>query len=161
MRCLLRPSLLLCLGLTVAVPIATHAAAQPTADARDDGDDEFVGDEAYFKLKLTHGGKTRTHPGYLAVTDEEMILSMEQGERTHEISIVLARSEEGQWNAKVAYKVGDKTVVTGARDIATKKWLKFKSEDGKSVVEIHVDPDSKGGETLDLGKGNKPLDGLQ
>ena len=155
MRRLALVSLLASLSLPFAL-----AAVAPAAAAMDD-DDEFVGDEAYVKLKLTHDGKTKTHPGYLALTGEEMILSMGKGDAAQEVSILLERGEDQSWSATVAYKVGGAEVLSGTQTIRTKAWVAFKSADGKSKVELHVDPDSKGGDDIDLGKGNKPLDGLK
>ena len=155
-------SLLIALGLAAALPIAGPvSAADSMDDSMDDDDDDFIGEEAYVKLELSHGGKTRKHPGYVAVTDEEMILSMGSGDSAQEVSILLTHGEGDTWNATVRYSVGGTAVVTGKQDIRTKKWIAFKSEDGKSSLKLHVEPGGKGGEDIDLGKGNKPLDGLE
>lgn len=157
---LLLASLLPVAGVVLSSASVASAAA-PSPVAMDGDDDDFIGEDAWVKLKLTHAGKTHKHPGYLAVTEEEMILTMGKGGSEQEISIVLDKDDAGTWSAKVVYKVGGTTVVTGSQDIRTKKWITFKSADGKSKLELHVDPDSNGGEDIDLGKGNKPLDGLQ
>ncbi len=159
MRRSLRPLVFVSLASLLALPVLVpEVSADPTAATEDD--DDFVGAEAWVKFKLTHGGKTHKHPGYLAMSEEEMILTMGKGGAAHEVSI-LVTEDGGRWSAKVAYKVGDKTVVTASKEIRTKKWVTFKSEDGKSKIELHVDPDSKGGEDIEVGKGKGPLDGLQ
>lgn len=149
--------------VSVASPLAAPVIA-PVAHATEAtalGDDDFVGEEAWVKFKLTHDGKTHEHPGYLAVAEEEMILTMGEGSAAHEVSLIVETSDAGQWSAKVVYKVGDTTLVTASQDIRTKKWISFKSKDGKSRIDVHVDPDSKGGDDIEVDKGKGPLDGLR
>ncbi|MEM6992683.1 MAG: hypothetical protein AAF721_19370 [Myxococcota bacterium] len=160
MRRTLRPLVSFSLGLLMALPFVASSAVASDAVATGD-DDDFIGEEAWVKFKLTHAGKTHKHPGYLAVAEEEMILTMGKGGAAHEVSIIVDKGDSGKWSAKVAYKVGDKTIVSASQEIRTKKWITFKSEDGKSKVELHVDPDSKGGEDIEVGKGKGPLDGLK
>lgn len=153
---------LLALAASFAGPFSSGSAeastALPTIAAGED--DDLIAEDAWVKLELTHDGKTRKHPGYLANADEEMVLTLGKGDAAQEVSILLTE-DEGKWTAKVSYKVGDKVVVTAEQQIRTKKWIDFKSEDGKSKLRLHVDPDSSGGEDIDLGKGDKPLDGLE
>jgi|GEM_PF-2052292 len=149
---------LLMLAASLTTPVAYAASAMPTAAG--DEDDELIPEDAWVKLELTHAGKTRKHPGYLANADEEMVLTLGKGDTAQEVSILLTEAER-KWTAKIHYKVGDEIVVTAEQEIRTKTWLEFKSEDGKSKVRLHVDPDSSGGEDIELGKGDKPLDGLE
>ena len=148
----------LVLAALFASPIA-FASNTPSAAATGE-DDELIPEDAWVKLELTHAGKTKKHPGYLANADEEMVLTLGKGDAAQEVSILLTEAE-GKWTAKITYKVGEKVVVSAEQKIRTKKWIAFASEDGESKVRLHVDPDSQGGEDIELGKGDKPLDGLE
>lgn len=153
---------LLVLAASLAGPLSSGSVAASTAEptAAAGEDDDLIPEDAWVKLELTHAGKTRKHPGYLANADEEMVLTLGQGDAAQEVSILLTEAD-GKWTAKINYKVGDTVVVTAEQKIRTKTWIDFKSEDGKSKVRLHVDPDSSGGEDIDVGKGDKPLDGLE
>jgi len=148
--------LLLGLGGLLASPVILPTSAHARNAAEDD--EEFLADTAWVKFKLVHDGKTHAHPGYLASAQEEMIQSM----GPHEVSIVVDRSDAGQWSAKVKYSVNGKLIASGEQNIRTKKWVTFKSADGKSKVQVHLDPNATdSGDDITLGKGRQPLDGLK
>lgn len=145
----------LALASTLSPPGAAASAAVT------DDDDDLIAEDAWVMVKLTHGGKTHEHPGYLGVAGEEMILTLDSAAGAHEVSIALELDDAAKWSAKIAYKVAGKSRLTGDKAIRPKTWVTFKSTDGKSKVQLRLDPDSDGAEDIDLGQGKGPLDGLK
>lgn len=130
-----------------------------------DEDDEFIGDEAFVQFELVHAGKKTLHPGYVALTDETMILTLETEDVTHEVTILLGRTEDGGWTVDLKYTVDGKPIVEAkGKKVTLKKWQAFAG--GESKLNLMVDPDRRRAEEIEGGGGDTedpldPLGGLQ
>ncbi len=147
----------LCLLASPTSALATDAGVEPASHAT--GEDEAPGQTVLLQLKLQRNGKTLKHPGHMAETGEESILVLKVGDRTHEVAVLLEKSGEA-FTAEVAYTDNGKKVLEGKKKAAAKAWIAFKSNDGKTVVSIRVDPDAKRPDEVEVPDGNNPLDGV-
>jgi hypothetical protein len=139
--------------LAAAVTPAPPARASATAVSEDSATDTVL-----LKVKLTRGGKTLAHPGYMATIGEETVLAFPPaGDTPQEISVIL-RKAKGGFAGTVAYRLGNKTVVEGKVVAKGKKWATVKK--GSVSVGILVDPESTRPDELDLPDGDAPLDGV-
>ncbi len=110
-------------------------------------------------LKLKRGDKTLKHPGHIMVPDEQVVLVLKQGDTKHEITVFVEKVDGG-YKFEVAATTNGALFLEGEVTGKAKQWVKVKSDSGNSWVELHIDPDKKRRDGVDMPGGNNPLDGL-
>lgn len=110
-------------------------------------------------LKVKRGDKTLKHPGHIMIKDEQVVLSLKQGDRVHEVT-VFVEPTQGGFKFEVAYTDNGALVLSGETTAKPKQWVKIKSDSGKAWVELQLDPEKKRKDGVDIPDGNNPLDGL-
>lgn len=140
-----------------ALPTPTQAA--PVASA-DDAQAVVAAEERVFvQLKIKNGAKELKHPGHKMETGEELVLVLTEGKKKHEVMVYVESADSG-YKVEVVYKAGGKERVKAESAIKGKTWVEFKSDDGKSLVSLRVNPGNKRADGVDMPDGNDPLDGL-
>jgi hypothetical protein len=144
----------------LSVALLGFAVAEPTARAVAAEEDEVAATEVLLQMKLERGDKVLRHPGHMMETGSEVTLVLTQGERTHEVAVLLERAADKRFNAKIRYSDGGKAVLSGTTTFGAKQWTTVKSKNGKAKVSIRIDPDAKRVDGVELPDGDAPLDGL-
>jgi hypothetical protein len=143
------------IGLVLAAAAAFGSAFAST------GDDEEVGTPVMVDLKLELEGRTLEHPGHVAVTGEQTVLEMREGDRKHEVAITLDKADGGKLRTQVVYKLGGKQLVSGQSTVKPKQWFKIKGDKPKPAVAIRLDLEIKRKDGVELPPGQSPLDGVK
>jgi hypothetical protein len=125
------------------------------------GDDDDVGTPVMVDLKLELEGRTIEHPGHVAVTGEQTVLEMREGDRKHEIAITLDKADGGKLRTVVTYKLGGKQLVAGESTVKPKQWFKIKGKNPKPAVALRLDLEIKRKDGVELPPGQSPLDGVK
>ncbi len=149
--------------LPVVAAAFLSALPTPTRAASDADDAMPVAAEAekvFVQLKIKNGSKELKHPGHKMETGEELVLVLTEGKKKHEVMVYVESADGGGYKVEVVYKAAGKERVKAESSVKGKTWVEFKSDDGKSLVSLRVNPGNKRAEGLDMPDGDNPLDGL-
>ena len=134
-----------------------EAAGEGTPDEADDAaPDDFVA-EALLKLELVRGKTKIEHPGYMVVPGEAVTIVMTKGGHTHEVDF-LFNPGDGGFDVEVEYRDNGRKVLSEKTTAEKQKWFVVKS--GKAKLSLHIDPDAKRPDEVELGGGDEPLDSM-
>jgi hypothetical protein len=138
-------------SLVLAQPVAAEAADGVAATQMD-----AMG---LLSLKVKRSDKVMKHPGHILQSGEETTLVLKQGDRVHEVTVYVERVEGG-FKFEVAYTDNGSLIISGEKVGKAKEWVKLTSGNGKSWVQLQLDPSKKRPDGVDMPDGNDPLDGL-
>ena len=130
-------------------PVASSTSATPAAAA----------EKVFVKLKIESGGKTLEHPGHKMETGEELVLVLGEGKKKHEAVVYVESTDDG-YSVELTYSTGGKQRLKSTKAAKGEAWVTFQSDDKKSKVSVKVNPGNKREDTIDVGDGDNPLDGL-
>lgn len=127
------------------------AAAATTAPAAE---------SAFVKVKIERDGKVTEHPGYRIEHGVEEVFAIQEGGKTHEITVLIRGVEGGKFDVAVTYVVHGKQ--QGSADLALDagRYGEFTAKGTK--VGVFLDPqgdvDKSRKEKIDKPKSGAPLD---
>jgi hypothetical protein len=148
---------LLSLALLGSFALGTSASAEidDGAEVRAQAEDAL----GLLSVKIKRGDKTLKHPGHIMIRDEQVVLSLKQGDRVHEVTVFVEPTDAG-FKFEVAYTDNGALVLSGELTAKPKQWVKIKNDNGKTWVQLQLDPEKKRKDGVDIPDGNNPLDGL-
>lgn len=133
--------------------VTDESADEP---AGDDAPDDFVR-EALLKLELVQGKTKIEHPGYMVVPGEAVTIVMTKDGHTHEVDFLFNPGEAG-FDVEVEYRDNGKKLLSEKTTAEKQKWFVVKS--GSAKLSLHIDPDAKRPDEVELGEGDDPLDSM-
>mgnify|MGYP007011858373 CR=1 FL=1 len=137
------------------LPVSTFASSSVGST---DASDEAVSEPVLLQVELERDGRTIRHPGHMATPGETAVLTFSIGDVDHDVEVLLVKAADG-FDAKIVYRVGEKSVLQGSVKAKGKRWAKVKQK--KVAIGVRVDPDAKRVDELAMPDSDDPLDGAK
>ena len=143
-----------------ALLAAPVASATPSPDLESAPAPAAAADSLFVKLKIENDGKKLQHPGHKMESGEELVLVLNEGKKKHE-AVVYVEATDAGFSVEVTYSAGGTEKLKGTQTAKADSWITFKSEDGKSKVQVFVQAGGKRKDGIKIDGGDNPLDGLE
>jgi len=137
--------------------VSDDAVEDAPEDEGPDAPPEDYVSEALLKLELVRGKTKIEHPGYMVVPGEAVTIVMTKGGHTHEVDFLFNPGDAG-FDVEVEYRDNGKKLISEKTTAEKQKWFVLKS--GKAKLSLHIDPDAKRPDEVELGEGDDPLDSM-
>lgn len=114
--------------------------------------------EALVELEIHRDGAVMAHPGSVAKDGEDLVFTVDKDGKRHEVKVRFVSSGEDAFNVSLTYKAGGKKLVSGKAKAAAKDWAAVASKDGKTRVQVRINP-SYG--KIEIQPTDDPIGGLE
>jgi hypothetical protein len=143
-------------ALVSALLLPISAVVYASSDTA--GADEGATAPVLLQVELERDGRAIRHPGHMATPGETAVLTFTIADVDHDIEVLLEKAGDG-FDAKIVYRVAEKSVLEGSVKAKGKRWAKIKQK--KVSIGVRVDPDAKRVDGLELPDTDDPLGGAK
>lgn len=117
-------------------------------------------ESAFVKVRIERGGKVTEHPGYRIEHGVEEVFAIQEGGKTHEITVQIRGVSDGKFDVAVSYAVHGKSQGSAELSLDAGRYGEFTAKGIK--VGVFLDPqgdvDKSRKDKIDKPKSGAPLD---
>ena len=144
------------LALTLGVPALALGTGSAVASEAEDTEAKA----ALVELEIHREGAVMTHPGSMARNGDEVVLTVDEGGKKHEVKVTFHSAGEA-YDVSLTYRAGGKKVMSGKAKAQPKDWAAVASKDGKTKVAVRINPDGSSHDKIEIQPTDDPIGGLE
>lgn len=150
---------LVCLALAPASASPREAVSEMIETSAAE-DDEVPGDPARVDLQIVRGKQVIKHPGLIAETGRQVVLTMTEQGKQHAVAVLFEAVGEGakSYRVTVDYKLEGQRVLEGSSQGAAREWVTVSGRNVK--LKLKIDPDDTDKGDIDITPTDDPLEGI-